>query len=38
MKDLTFLTMPVEDATELEPKRVERKMRLSYLALNDTHK
>lgn len=38
MKDLTFMTMAVENDKELEPKKVKRKMKLSYLAFNAMHK
>lgn len=38
MKDLTLRTMPVEVNNELEPQKVKRKMKLSYLAFNATHK
>lgn len=38
MKDLMFMTMPVEDNKELELKKVKRKTKLSYLAFNATHK
>lgn len=38
MKDLAFMAVPMEDNKELEPKKVNREMKLSYLAFNATHK
>lgn len=32
------MAIPVEENKELEPKKVNRKMKLSYLAFNATHK
>lgn len=38
MKDLMFMITPLKDNKELRPKKVKRKMKLSYLAFNATHK